>query len=533
MASTPVAPPPAAPAATSASAASSQPSTPATPTPSTPVSSVSTPVETTTPAVETPSTPAAPAKPEQKDFEGVQEYLDEVHKWDREHPEDLLQPPDEPVAAAEEPEYKPKDDVDPEAAKKAVEADEDKPWAEKPLDATPETVSNWAKENPLLEQAWNANPALKNQMHAMARQNAKLAPMGKIFPNEKAAQYASETSTKWVGLENAFSNAAINPESIGDAADIFYEQFMVRDDKGQPVLDASGSPTFHEDAGLFTRHVTDNALETYLDRATEAYAASKSDDAEVLVNALKYVKDYIAKDGKIEAPAKENLTPEQRAWQERMESDLAEREKRLGIDSSKTKLEGKAGARESYELQVKSEINGVVGKNLDNFFKEKKDAGIFIPSYVLNMKDPASGKSALAVAVLHDFHKKVEGVSYYKSQFEGLQRLAPSDSARQQRVDLAAEAVNDFLPDIINDHLDRMQKSHMEDVQARKAQRDGQTPVAQTEPAGGSTITPSSSAMNDTDRFSQAMAEARKKFPDAERKELNMHAMTFMRSGRF
>lgn len=453
-----------------------------------------------------------------------------MHTWDREHPEDTYQPPEETKTEGELPqpeaEHKPEEGIDPEKAKQDLE--QEKPWAD-PVDAatTPEMVSQWGKDNPLLDQAWNANPALKNQMHAMARKNAKLEPLGQIFPNEKSAKFAAETSGNWVKVESAFSNAADNPGTIGDAVDLLAEQFMIRDDKGNPVLDASGAHTFQPEWEHTNRFFLDNGLDTMLDgieasKGPKGELQFKSDDDEILHNAITYVKSHLQNRGKAKTPAMDNLTPEQREWQTRMNAEFEERAKQLGIDTQKQKLEGKSQARDLHESQVSADIAGVVGRRLDQIMKDKKAAGIYIPSYVLNMKDPATGISAFAKGCLDDFMKEIGAVSYYDGNFKALQRKAPNEATRKERVDLATEALDEFLPRVIEGRLRAAQTSDKADQVERRQgrqQAEARGEGAVREPQGGSAPSAGSGPGNDAQQYQKAREFVAKNFPDIDPKD--------------
>jgi len=182
--------------------ASSTPSTPAISTP-TPVSTpeVSTPVAVETPVSAPVTTPAVSVKaePKQTDFPGdIEGFLKARGDWEREQPdapEIVEEAPVEQPAVIEEAateEVKPEEQV----------VEEEKPWAPEPEAAlTPEALNGLIEKSPELKAAMDASPDVKNALFSMARINAKAAPMLEIFPNVESAQFAAESSNKFVVCE--------------------------------------------------------------------------------------------------------------------------------------------------------------------------------------------------------------------------------------------------------------------------------------------------------------------------------------------
>lgn len=520
-------PSPAAPASSAApsSTPSSTPSTPATPsTPSTPVTPAS-PVETTTSvstpaeapaATETTAPPATTAKPQPKqdDFPGDPEaFLNALHEWERENPDSALvdtvaaeEPAKQEEAKAEEP----KKETDP----------EEKPWAAEPDKFTPEVVNGWADKNPLLKQVWEQSPELKNQMFAMARQNAALAPMGEIFPDVEAAQFANEKSSRYVDLREAFTAAEDNPEAIGGAYDALSQEFMVRDEKGEPVLDKEGNPTFTADFNHLNEHIGKSFLEHHAEVAEQLIAASggTNEEAQLAAQAAKFLGEWIDKRGKPEDIDTSGLTPELKAWHDKQKAAIdAEREK-LGLQSKEQTAAQKQQAVDNFHNTVSRKTGGMVGKRIDTYLAEKEANGIFIPSYALDAREPGMKISSFAKTVLDQFNDKCGSISHVKQQIAALRRLPPSAENEQRRLDYNAKLVDQFLPPIIDSEVRKIQNKEISDRQRRQKGQQKREEMATVEPQGGSARQPQT--MTDADIYNKAKANVAKSNPEAEGREL-------------
>lgn len=513
-------PTPAAPASTAApsSTPSSTPSTPVTPAVSTPVSA---PVETTAPVsteatpVSTETTPAVKAQPKQDDFPGDPEaFLNALHEWERDNPDAALVDPaplvEEPAKVEEAKVEEPKKETDP----------EEKPWAQEPDSYTPEVVNGWAEKNPLLKQVWEQTPELKNQMFAMARENSRLAPMGEIYPDVEAAQFASEKSGRYVDLREAFSAAEDNPEAIGGAYESLAQEFMVRDDKGEPVLDAEGNPTFTADFNHLNEHIGKSFLEHHAEVAEAAVRASggTNEEAQLAAQAITFLNEWIGKQGKPADLDTSGLTPELKAWHEQQKAALdAEREK-LGLQSKEQTATQKQQVIDSFHTTVSRKTGGIVGKRIDAYIAEKEANGIFIPSYALEAREPGMKISSFAANLIEGFNKKCASVSKVKAHLAELKRLPPSEATEERRLDYNKKLVDEFLPPLIDAEVRKIQNREISDRQRRQKGQQKREELATIEPQSGSARQPQ--IMTDNDIYNKAKANVAKSHPEAEGREL-------------
>jgi len=505
--------------------ASSTPSTPAISTP-TPVSTpeVSTPVAVETPVSAPVTTPAVSVKaePKQTDFPGdIEGFLKARGDWEREQPdapEIVEEAPVEQPAVIEEAateEVKPEEQV----------VEEEKPWAPEPEAAlTPEALNGLIEKSPELKAAMDASPDVKNALFSMARINAKAAPMLEIFPNVESAQFAAESSNKFVGLRTGFLQAVDNPESFPDAFHQFASEFMQTDKDGKPVLDQEGNPVFDEDFHMLNDYIVD----TYHDVEISDYKArieankyafdEERDNDEMTLRALEFVKSLKSgQTSQLVKPNMDGLSPEVKAYYEQKERDIAEREAKLGEKDKAQTKEQRAASRQTYEQGVAKKIGSAVGSRLKNYMGEKEKAGVFIPSYVTETRDPKTGISNFAKTIYDEFEKKVQGTAYIKQHLAQLQLRPPSAEAEQARVNYILELVDQFVPSIIDNQLRQIQTREVEDRKKRSGNAEQREKLAVREPRGGSS--PSPKTLNDQQAMDEAYKIVDQKYPDLSRAE--------------
>ena len=147
----------------------------------------------TRPSAATAPAPVAGGEPKQSDFEGdIVSFLEAHNEWERKQGEYGEAAPAEVPAAEAQP---------------AAEGEE-KPWAPEPEQAlTPEALNALAIKSPELQAAFDANPEVKNALFAMARTNAKAAPILEVFPNVESAKFAAEAAGTMVTLRSSFLDA--------------------------------------------------------------------------------------------------------------------------------------------------------------------------------------------------------------------------------------------------------------------------------------------------------------------------------------
>ena len=276
--------------------------------------------------------PVAGAEPKQSDFEGdIVSFLEAHNEWERKQGEDGEAAPAEVPAAEAAPA------AEGEAEAQPAAEGEEKPWAPEPEQAlTPEALNALAIKSPELQAAFDANPEVKNALFAMARTNAKAAPILEVFPNVESAKFAAEAAGTMVTLRSSFLEAVDTPEQFPNAYAQFADEFAIKDKDGKAVLDSEGNPTYGDDFHMLNDYVVDTYHDIEigdLEAQLQAGTFASEDDrerADMALQALKFVKDWKA--GKIGTakPDLSGLTPEARAYYEQKEAELDAREKALG-----------------------------------------------------------------------------------------------------------------------------------------------------------------------------------------------------------
>lgn len=466
-----------------------------------------------------PPAAAAPqpgAEPKQEDFPGdVEAFLDAHNAWDRKQQGlEEEKPAEQPAPEAE---AKPAE----EAAKPAEQSDA----------VTPESLNSFLQEDAALKAAIDANPKAKGAIFEMARKYAVADPIAKRFAySDEAAQFAEQASGTMVEIRSGFLEA-LDSGNVEGAFSRFAEEFAERDKDGNPVKDAQGNIVYGEDFQMMNDHIVDTYFAIEMGDLKQAIDAGQfpnedaKEQAEMTLQALQWVLDWKA--GKLTgAPDLSKITdPNARAYYEAKEKELAEREQKLnGVGKEQDSAQRKQ-QRQDFEVAVQRKVGGSVGRRLDQMIKEEADAGVFIPSYVLEAKDPKTGISLFAQKMLDRFAeatygrvdqatgKVVGGVSFIRNQMKSLARRAPSPQAEQDRVDFAMKLIDAHLPAIFKDELRQIQRKAQSDSQRRGAGHEAAAQLTEREPRGGGAPT-GPKPKSAQDAMQMAYKEVDEQFPD-------------------
>jgi hypothetical protein len=343
-----------------------------------------------------PSAPAAPTEPKNTDFpdteEGSEQFLSALHKWETDHPAGEQPKPGE-AEAPKQPE---------------AEADAGKPAAEPVAAPTPERLAKLIEDAPELAAALEAHPKAKEQVFEMARQLAAADPIVKMFPTVGDAEFAQQNTRELLGLKTASMRLARSPESAPQFLEAFDSAYLTVNEKGEPVLDAQGQPVYGADyrpaiealvgreIGGYTQQFTSEmdqlkgklATGVYPSEAAKEHDQTRLDNLQMASDALEILEmvrsgEYF-KEPVPELPA--DATPEMRAYFERQKAELAEQQKKLDESTAGASKQARTQQAQQFDAQVRQDAGTQAGSVITQIFKQKTEAGLYIPEFYLQEK---------------------------------------------------------------------------------------------------------------------------------------------------
>lgn len=232
------------------------PSAPAAPAPS-PSPAPSAPAASSTPAPAAPSSPA-PAPTVENAPTIADAWQRAVESVPLDGAEDDQPAPDAPPAAdaADAPPAE-DDTADQPAAEDqpAPEGDQPAPDAPTPDEPTinleiedtdfgPKELTDFLKKDAGVEKFFNDHPEVKSRVFAMARRDSETRAIREIVPTLAIAQEQQRGHALFSDIDGRFLNAT-TPEGFKGFMDMWVEQALIVDDKGQPILDEGGKYKIH------------------------------------------------------------------------------------------------------------------------------------------------------------------------------------------------------------------------------------------------------------------------------------------------
>ncbi len=455
----------------------------------------------TTPAT---ATPSVSAEPKREDFEDPEEFLKAHYKWETEQ------------------ESSGQSDLSPETVNPTEEVTEndtsdETSGSDLQEDLTPESLTTLIESSPALKDAIEADTRVKGALYQMARENAKLKPIADLFPTVDSAKFAHETAGRFTGMRTAFMLAAEDPAKIADAFELFLDEFKVVGDDGKPVLDQAGNPVIADDFNVLMNYAIDNYYDGELAEIDERLKADNftsqqaRDNAEAFKAAVKFIRDYKnANPAEFDRPDLSALPEAERKYIEQREAEIRKREEELGLREKEQSKSQRLQARQQYEQKFLASYGSEVGKRLGTFLKEKMDAGVYVPSYVMDTIDPETGVSIFAKNVFDKFRKKLKDIAQVEQRSAELQMRPPSEQALQDRLNYHRGLIDEFLPEIAERELRLVQGKAKKDRSIRASQNIAARQTVEPEPRGGAAPRPR--LMSEEDAMTEAYARVDKQY---------------------
>jgi hypothetical protein len=457
-------------------------------------------------------TPAPPAEPQSEKYpateEGLRQFITEHDAWEQANPDAAAAAKaargEQPAAA----ETKTAEQIAAETPAAEAEAGKETPPAAA-TEALPKAFDDAIAADPALKAALEANPAARELVMEAARASEAAKPILALAPTLEAAQFMARQANVVLDVRHNMLMGVEDPEARTAGFNGLKEQFIETDDKGQPMRGADGKPVYGKDYDLCLRtpasleklaemrdqvvgQIRDLEAKTkgvYPDQAAKDTDLSALEDAGYTRDALNCVLSILspAPEGPPALPP--DATPEQRAFQERLERQQAEF-RRQQEDAGKG---AQANAVRQFEQTQRVNWQKGVGKGIDDYLTAAKARGEVIPEYLITRPwiDPATGQAstipAVSVEILTEYDRTVMGIPTERAELQRLQRLGPAGA--QQRETNAARLRNSYLTPIIQRKVREMQDGLRESQKAEADRQQKIAGVARNEPqssGGGS-----------------------------------------------
>lgn len=387
---------------------------------------------------------------------------------------------------------------------------------------TPESLNALLGANEALKTALDTDPKAKGALFEMARRNAKLAPLGDLFPNVDTAKFALETSNRTVAIKTAFLQAADDPAQIGSAFDVFANEFREYDAEGKPAVDAQGNPVFGKDFDMLANHMVGSYFDGEISDLQERIQSGKfpneraKDNAEALLQAYQFIK--AAKDAdpsEFERPDTSEMTPEQKAYFDKQQAEIDAEKERLGLKEKTQNVEATKRARADGNNRAARLASGNFYGQIDRVVDELRSQNVRMPEFAIDMVNPATtvqagdkGVSFFKQAIYGKFLKEYKANGKLQNELALLEMQPVTEQSIQQRVEHFMQFASERLPVLVRREVAELQKSERVKRLAQQNKAEAARSGVQPEPRSGSA--PKPTTMTWEKAAEQAKAEVAK-----------------------
>jgi hypothetical protein len=339
-------------------------------------------------------------------------------------------------------------------AKPAVSGEEEidgDPFELEPLGIiTAEGLAKDLRDKPELAAALDKYPELKNSIFAAARRSGRLEDFEQHFATPAEAATAAEASANLSNLSSVVT-AAKDIDGARKALSAMVQMSALLDENGQPVPDGRGGIKTDGSVGRFAHNLFGAGLDMW------SRSAEENDDPE-LAAAVDVLR---ARAGFAEsAPStQEHMTEEQRrqaADLEQRSQSVAERERAL-----------RATQVETWNKGVDDAVEATVDKRIAGLFK----------AVALDDTQKANAIRDIKGGI----YELIRDNSRYNTRLDGLTRMPMNDVTAKQRVALASEYIQAYLPNVARKVLATYGAKRMEQQQQQTEKQAARADASRSE----------------------------------------------------
>jgi hypothetical protein len=313
---------------------------------------------------------------------------------------------------------------------------------------SPRELNDRINANPVLKQALEADPELRNSMFRNARLAHDANSYRELFPDVESAKYAMENAASFRQIDEMFLNST-TPQGATQFLQHWAGMSMLRDEQGNPVVQ-NGVPQLHPAFHGFLEHINSRQMDFIRQQA------ERTGDQE-LMDALDVVRERTSASSQ---PQDHELPPYLRAAAQ----NLQRREQEL----NRQQLAQHKAAEAAFDLSVGKEAQSKID-SLINPVLEKAALSDFVRQ---------TAREKIDTAILESLNKN----RFFQARMAELARYPRSAESRQQRINLIMSHVQSLAGPVVRQVLKEASAPVMARQQERQQKIESQVARSRSEP---------------------------------------------------
>jgi len=354
---------------------------------------------------------------------------------------------------------------------------------------------------------FNEHPEVKNMVCAALRRDVETKDIRKIVPTAEAAREMATAASQHYNFDNAFLSAG-DPAKVNDFLMSMVDQATIRDESGQPILDAQGKFQVHPALINTFSHINNNKLSVYAQNAAVTGklapelqpvldglgAFAKQSGDERLQAALDIISEAIPLSSQGSGEIPEELRP--------MAASLSEREKAIQAKEDQARnLERQQSLAKHTESVERVEAN--CAKTIQTLLENQAFAKAALTDFE---------KTAALNVIGEQVDAALDGNELYKSIYDSILQRPPSEARDAALRKHILSYTNEIIGPIAAQVVRQAKGGQLDRQTAKQSQVAAQAAASKSDPRGTSIAPPGSAAKTPQ----QIMAEVRQEFPDAD-----------------